>query len=238
MSAATDAPTVAVSGEASAERNADETLIEEPPEDDEQAGPPVRYKIVSYCADYTVDGYLKRFDRGDLSIPKFQRGFIWTAPQASRLIESLILDLPVPGVFLFREPKTRKLIVVDGQQRLLSLRCFREEEIRGKRLRLSGVSDEQLCGKTYSALDETDRRAFEDAIIHATIFQQSEPTDDRSSVYQVFERLNTGGTALVDQEVRACVYRGRFNELLGELNREPHWRDLFGQVQGERKMRN
>ena len=82
--------------------------------------PPGYYSITSYGADYPIDGLIKRLDRGDIIIPKFQRSYVWKIEQASRLIESFLLGLPVPGIFLARENETNKLIVIDGQQRLKS----------------------------------------------------------------------------------------------------------------------
>ena len=208
--------------------------VEDPRDGDEALDPQVRYSIFSYGADFSVDGYLTRLRRRDIFIPDFQRNFVWTIPQASRFIESLILDLPVPGVFLFREPDTRKLMVVDGQQRLRSLEMFKEGVANGREFRLTGVSAE-LEGCTWDHLLATDRRSLEDAIIHATIFQQNDPADDCSSVYEVFERLNSGGTALQDQEVRACVYRGSFVRFLGEMNQDVNWRALFGKTNRRKK---
>ena len=97
----------------------EEPTIEDPVGDDEELGQPVRYTISSYGADMPIDGLVNRLKRGDIFVPSFQRNFVWTITQASRFIESLVLGLPVPGIFLFKEPETRKLMVVDGQQRLL-----------------------------------------------------------------------------------------------------------------------
>ena len=65
-------------------------------------------------------------------------------------------------------------------------------------------------------------------MIHATIIKQDEPSDDQSSVYHIFERLNTGGTLLQPQEIRACIFHGPFADLLEELNLDPHWRKIYG----------
>ena len=93
-------------------------------EEDAQEVAPLRFAISSYGADYTVDGLVKRIREGSVYIPPFQRGFVWDIKDASRFIESLLLGLPVPSIFLAKEPDTGKLLVVDGQQRLLSLRNF------------------------------------------------------------------------------------------------------------------
>ena len=202
-------------------------------EDDEQSTS-VRYTITSYGADYPVDGLVKRLDRGDVYVPEFQRQFVWTHAQASRFIESLLLGLPVPGIFLFKEPDTHKLVVVDGQQRLTSLLNFYHGTMGNKRFALKGV-DESLDGLTYDTLNEESRRTLDDSLLHATVCQQDQPEGDRSSIYRVFERLNTGGTSLAPQEIRSCVYRGPFNDLLQTLNEVADWRSIYGPVSSRRK---
>ena len=202
--------------------------------EDEEQSTSVRYTITSYGADYPVDGLVRRLDRGDIYVPEFQRKFVWTHAQASRFIESLMLGLPVPGIFLFKEPDTHKLVVVDGQQRLTSLRAFYHGLIGNRKFALKGV-DESIDGATYETLDDDSRRTLDDSLLHATVFQQDRPEGDRSSIYRVFERLNTGGTALAPQEIRSCVYRGPFNDLLQTLNEVDEWRWIYGPVSARRK---
>jgi hypothetical protein len=216
------------------ERSLDTTSVYDPSEaEDEDVAVRVRYEISSYGADYPVDGLVKRVERDDIYIPEFQREFVWSYTQASRFIESLLLGLPVPGIFLFKDDDQR-LMVVDGQQRLLTLKTFYEGVFKGKEFRLKGVASD-LLDKTYRTLEESDRRALDDAIVHATIFQQEGPTGNRDSIYYVFERLNTGGTPLTAQEIRASVARGPFNDLLGELDTDPNWRSVVGRGGGRGK---
>ena len=85
---------------------------------------PFRYAISSYGADYPVDGLVKRLKEGTIYVPPFQRSYVWSVRDASRFVESLLLGLPVPGVFLSKEEGTNKLLVIDGQQRLRSLQFF------------------------------------------------------------------------------------------------------------------
>ena len=202
------------------------TDLDDPIGNDEEIGQSFRYGITSYGADMPVDGLVKRLERDTILIPQFQRKFVWTYSQASRFIESLLLGLPVPGIFLFKEPKSRKFMVVDGQQRLLSLYHFYQGTLRHREFRLIGVAPE-FMRKTYRSLTPESRRDLDDSIIHATIFQQDHPTADRSSIYSVFERLNTGGSPLQPQEIRACVYRGKFNDLLSMLAKNTHWRTVY-----------
>jgi Protein of unknown function DUF262 len=191
---------------------------------------PFRYAISSYGADYPVDGLVKRIRDGAIYVPKFQREFVWEVKDASRFVESLLLGLPVPSIFLSKEPDTGKMLVVDGQQRLLSLTYFYDGKWlpTGKEFHLKGVQPE-FEGRTYSTLRDEDRRQLDDAILHAIIFKQDEPSDDESGVYEVFQRLNTGGKKLTPQEVRSAVHHsGRFRDLLAELNEYAPWREIYG----------
>ena len=166
-----------------------------------------RYSITSYGADYTVDSIVQRIEKEKIFVPPFQRKYVWTQIQASRFIESLILGLPVPGVFFSKEEATERLLIIDGQQRILSIANFYRGVFGEKKFRLKGVQ-EDLEGKTYEELNEADQNRLDDSILHATIIKQDTPSDDESSIYMVFERLNTGGTPLQPQEIRACVYYG------------------------------
>ncbi len=190
---------------------------------------PFRYAITSYGADYPVDGLVKRLRNGTIYVPPFQRSYVWSIRDASRFVESLLLGLPVPGVFLSREDPTNKLLVIDGQQRLRSLEFFYDRLFgpTGREFKLEDVQ-ERYVGRTIDTLEIEDRRHLDDAIIHATIMRQDTPSDDDSSIYHVFERLNTGGKMLSGQEIRACLYHGQFDELIVELNKDSDWRAIFG----------
>lgn len=200
---------------------------------------PLPYSITSFGADFLVDGLVARIDNGDIVIPHFepevetvsgiegfQRQFIWTKPQIDKFIESLLFGLPVPGIFLVQEPNN-VLLVLDGQQRLLSMWSFKKGILRGREFRLRYV-DEAFYGLRYQDLDEEDRRRFDNSIIHATIVRQDAPPEDQSSIYSIFERLNTGGTPLQPHEIRVALYRGRLIRLLRDLNQIEAWRELYG----------
>jgi len=196
--------------------------------DDTEAEPiPYRYAITSYGADYPVDALVQRLDRDVLFVPEFQRKFVWTLKQASRFIESLLLGLPVPGVFFAKEPDSGKLLIIDGQQRLRTLQYFYSGLFKGKEFALREVQP-QYEGKTYKTLEREDQLRLSDSVIHATIIRQDEPSDDQSSVYHIFERLNTGGTLLQPQEIRVCIFHGPFANLLEHLNTDPNWRKIYG----------
>jgi hypothetical protein len=200
---------------------------------------PFTYTITSYGADYPVDGLIKRIAAKDIIVPVFgrqptagspiigfQREYVWPRPKADRFIESLLLGLPVPGIFLVKE-LSGVFLVLDGHQRLYTLQAFYEGVIQGQEYRLENVQ-ERFVGLRYKDLDAEDRRRIDDSIIHATIVRQDEPSEDQSSIYIVFERLNTGGVNLQPQEIRVALYHGELVRVLKELNENPDWRALFG----------
>lgn len=200
-------------------------IIDETTEENEE----FRYSITSYGADYTVDSIVARIEKEKIFVPPFQRKYVWTHTQASRFIESLILGLPVPGVFLSKEDETGRLLIIDGQQRMLSIANFYKGVFGEKKFRLKGVQND-LEGLTYDDLREADQNRLDDSILHATVVKQDTPNDEDSSIYMIFERLNTGGTPLQPQEIRACVYYGGLNELLSELVELGEWREIFGKA--------
>lgn len=192
---------------------------------------PYQYSITSYGADYPVDALVKRIKSGAIYVPEFQRDYVWKTPQASKFIESLLLGLPVPGVFFAKDNHSGKLAVLDGLQRLRTLQYFYSGEFpqSEKKFRLQKVQPE-YADRLYSELDEDDQIRLDNSIIHATIVKQDEPSDDQSSIYYLFERINTGGTPLSPQEIRTCLYFGDFVDLLSNLNMVVEWRDIFGRV--------
>jgi hypothetical protein len=207
--------------------------------DDSDEVVPYTYSITSFGADFTVDNLIARMNRGDIVIPTFdpevttsldvsgfQREFVWSQPQMDRFIESLLLGLPVPGIFLVNESRNIYL-VLDGQQRLRSLHHYYQGVVRGREFRLQNVQP-QFRGLRYKDLDDEDRRRLDNSIIHATIVRQDIPSNDLSSIYLLFERLNTGGTTLQPQEIRVALYRGGFVKLLRDLNEFSSWRTLYG----------
>jgi uncharacterized protein DUF262 len=201
--------------------------------DDSEEVIPFTYSITSYGADYTIDSLVKRMRQGDIYVPSFQRSFVWNIKQASRFVESLLLGLPVPGIFLSKEEDTQKLLVIDGQQRLRTLQYFFEGFFKKKTQPFSlRRVQPKFEGLTYKTLGAEDRRRLHDQILHATVVKQDVPSGDDSSIYYIFERLNTGGSQLQPQEIRASIYHGPLNDLLGELNKSKDWRTIYGPVSG------
>lgn len=209
-----------------------ENLEEEDEDDDDII--PSKFSIAVSRTDFDVEGLVRRMREGDIYIPDFQRSYVWKIKQASRFIESLLLGLPVPGIFLAKESDNR-LIVIDGQQRLRSIRYFYDGKFPDRRpgFSLQGVHTE-FERETYNSLKDEYRRKLNNSVLSATVVEPLQDSD-QSSIYYIFERLNTGGTLLKPQEIRACIYHGEFNKLLHELNENEAWRDIYGKMDNNKK---
>jgi len=207
---------------------------------------PVRYTVNSFGWDVDVEGLVKRLNRGDIFVPEFQRGFVWSGPEKSRFIESLILGLPVPTVFLAIDSISKEYNIIDGQQRLKTLQSY-----LGGEFSLSGKSlSEELKGCYFSSdvaksrnpkvLSRVDSRALSDAVLHAVVIRSELPegtpdTEYSEAIIQIFKRLNTSGKPLQSQEIRASIFRGPLLSLLDGLNSLGVWRKLFGNVHSRMK---
>lgn len=188
--------------------------------------------------DFDVEGLVRRLVRKDIVIPNFghgddtlelagfQRGFVWRRPQMDRFIESLLLGFPIPGIMLVQQADKRYL-VLDGQQRLKTLESFYEGVHAGKEFALDNVADEYKSLK-YKTLSPEQRRTLDNTFIQATIVRTDGSRESLDSVYQVFERLNSGGTQLTPHEIRIALYPGAFADLLASLNNDLGWRELYG----------
>ena len=204
----------------------DEALLEDPG--------PRKFEISSYGADYPVDTLVKRMRGGAFKVPAFQRKFVWTLKHSSKFIESLLMGLPVPGIFLYKEANSNEHLVIDGQQRLLTLQMFYDGLFKDKKFRLEGVREPWL-NKAYDELESADILKLDDSVVHATIFKQDSPDDVLDSIYFVFERINSGGIRLSPQEIRNCISLGPFTEMIKALNHYQPWRRVFGPINNRSK---
>ncbi len=212
------------------EPDADVTVVDE--YDDQTLAIP-QYSITSYGIDYDVEGLVRRLNNDDILIPAFQREFVWSRAISSRFVESLLLGLPVPGIFLYRMEDDRYQ-VIDGQQRVKTLQYYYAGKFEDKPFSLVKL-ESKFNGLTIEDLDGRDRRRLNDSIIHATVIRQDNPDDNGSSKFSIFQRLNTNAKPLSSQEIRAAIYQGEFNELLFELNENSAWRNLFGKKHSRKR---
>ncbi len=161
---------------------------------------------------YSIYEYLRQLKKGSIILtPDFQRHEVWKQKQKSCFIESVLMGLPLPPIYLKKDSDTR-YIVVDGLQRTSTLRDFMD----GK-LRLSGLEPEGknvLEGATVETLDDIKaglRARLED---RKMLMYVMEPSVPMAVVYDVFNRINTGGTQLSRQEIRNCIFQGKSTVML------------------------
>jgi hypothetical protein len=211
-------------------------ILESEEEDSQQET--TTYKVISYGADYTIQVLYQKLGEGSIVIPEFQRNYVWKLPQASKLVESFLIGLPVPPIFLAKDRETQKLIVVDGNQRLRTIKGFKDKIFpkTEQAFRLVDVAH-TFMGKTYDELEGNMKRKFDDSVLRSIIVEQVEP-DDNQSIYHLFQRLNSGGTILTNQEIRNCIFSGSLNELLKRLNGYASWRKLYKKERPDERMRD
>ncbi|MEU6652735.1 DUF262 domain-containing protein [Streptomyces sp. NPDC046900] len=227
------------------------------------------YEIVASPNDFNTRTINSFIEEGAIKIPPFQRNYVWDRKRASKLIESLILGLPVPQVFLYEEGNN-DFLVIDGQQRLMTVFFFAKGRFPRKEKRSTirrlfnaegGISEEILqdddyfetfklslpsipgekknkfTGRTYSTLDEF-KRQFDLRTIRNVIVKQVSPADDDSAMFEMFNRLNTGGVNLNPQEIRASLYHSNFFQGIFGLNENAKWRDLLGSSEPDSRMKD
>jgi len=185
-------------------------------EDDLGAGgvsdKPPNWSVQIVKVERTIFEMYRRWDNneGVLDLqPDFQRGFVWDVQKQSNLIESVLLRIPLPVVYVSEESEEETL-VIDGQQRLTTLFRFMNNEFLLRNLRLLP----ELNGKAFRDLDGKLQRRFEDTPITAFSIQ---PGSDPRIKFEVFQRLNEGAVALTAQEIRNCLLRGPGLQLVQRL---------------------
>ena len=216
------------------------------------------YDITAVPSDFNVMTLKQLVDNGWVRIPGFQRHFVWDLARASKLIESLILGLPVPQLFLYEQNRNQHLLI-DGQQRLMSIYYFKQQRFPRSRRRtdLRRIFDQEgkipeeiihdddyfqdfklrlpeplpgkksdLAGLKYSTLGDYQAR-LDLRPIRCIIIKQNGSRDGGTAMYEVFNRLNSGGVNLRPQEIRTSMYHSKFYDMLNQINVEQPWRDLL-----------
>lgn len=194
-------------------------------------------RITTREADREVSSLHERYQRGRLKVdPNYQRKFVWNQKQASRLIESILLGVPLPMIYL-AEQSDGSEEVIDGQQRLTSIFFFIEGRFTAQtNFKLTGVNN-SINGKSFKELNEEDQDRIRGFAIRTVTFTKE---SDVNLKYTIFERLNSGSVKLNHQELRNCTCWGPYNDLLKEIATESDLLKLLGFAEdaGDRKMRD
>ena len=172
---------------------------------------------------FTLREIYTQIQETDLDLaPDFQRSFVWKEKQQVRLIESILLGIPLPA-FYFNQDKFGAHQVIDGVQRLTTLRQFMSDTLELNVEYLEYLRN--LKGKTFSTLDPATRRRFSGTQIVAHVIEPQTPDEVK---YDIFNRVNTGGSPLEAQEIRHCMSRNRSREFLTRLVQSPHFDQAMG----------
>lgn len=207
--------------------------------------PYVEYDISVSPSDHSLELLAAQIARDDIIIPFYQRKYVWKIEQASKLIESFLMGLPVPQVFLYVNNEDQ-LEVIDGQQRLMSVKyffegLFGEENDHGSRqiFRLKGLAERsEYNGKSFDQLEPKDQRKLRNSTLRAIHIKQLRPKGHGDAVFHIFERLNTGGIQLKPQEIRNAVYRGPIVEKLRLLNSNKEWQKILGLTKPDKNQKD
>lgn len=186
--------------------------------------------------DRSLYEFVRLYQKGTLILnPEWQRNFVWKPKQQSLLIESFLIDLPVPVVYLAQNDQ-EKYEVVDGLQRLTTVIEF----IAGSgKVLPSGLTDlkylKKYKGYKFVDLPENLQNKLENAYLRTFQIPNTMPKD---MLFQVFERLNTGGTSLNSMEIRNCIYRGKLNSLIKELSQYAPFVECVNQKNISQRMKD
>jgi hypothetical protein len=186
-------------------------------------------RVFSDKRDWSIFELSHQSKRGRLKLnPEFQRYYIWDDNTASRLIESVFLEIPIPVIYLAEDQDSR-YSVIDGQQRLRSLFRFLDNDLELRGLQVC----KELNGKKYHDIGSKSQNKFENYNIRVIEIGK----DSHSAVkFEIFERLNRGSFKLNDQELRNCIYRGRYNSLLKDLSEDKDFMFLLGLKKPHKRM--
>ncbi len=176
-------------------------------------------KLLTQTADWTLETIKKKIESGKLEPnPEYQRDYVYKDRQASKLIESVLLNIPIPTIYIAKEEKGYSII--DGQQRCMSIFRFLSNAFK-----LTGLEElKQYNGKYFKDLEDDDQQLINDTTIRVVALER----ESEQMKYEIFARLNQGAVKLNPQELRNCLYRGPFNNMLKEVaNKNKNLEYLF-----------
>lgn len=176
-----------------------------------------------FTIEYIVDKYLKGIDedKNDIYVPDYQREFVWDYVRQSKLIESIILGLPIPLIFLAENADNEnRLEIVDGSQRIRTLAAFLKDK-----LKLVGLEKlDRLNGYKFSELSDARKRKFKNTPLRMIVLSNKSTDEVRN---EIFERINRGSDLLQAMEKRKGIYKGVFSDFIYEICSK---NELFNQL--------
>ncbi|MEW6413074.1 MAG: DUF262 domain-containing protein [Candidatus Zixiibacteriota bacterium] len=206
------------------ERDPETLEFEDLPDDSIQDGeeiPKEVRKLRTQAYDKAVSDLVDMIRSQDLVLdPDYQRNYIWDNKRASLLVESVLLNVPIPVIYV-AEDDDGKWVIVDGLQRLNSLRRYFDNEYKLRNLEIL----DDLNKTQFSNLNPKARRLLKNGILRVIVIKAESHPEIK---YDIFQRLNRGAVSLNEQELRNCMYRGEFCNLLKELREYPPFLKAIG----------
>jgi len=189
-------------------------------EEDEIEIPKAVRKISTQAYDKSVADIVRMIEDGDINLnPEYQRNYVWDNKRASMLIESIVLNVPIPVVYVSQE-EDDSWTVIDGLQRLNSLKRFFDRDFKLTGLEI--LSD--LNKSDAKSLNPKALRILKNGLLRIIVISHDSNEEIK---YDVFMRLNRGSVKLTEQELRNCLYRGKFNEMLKSLSENKQFLSLL-----------
>ncbi len=193
-------------------------LIEEQIKNEQQS---ISYDIKDFTIEYYVQKYLEGEDTDDneLYVPDYQREFIWDSTRQSKFIESLVLGLPIPLIFVAEIEESGRLEIVDGSQRIRTLAAFLNNQLKLGRLdKLS-----ELNGLFYKDLKPSRQRLIKNSSMRMIVLSSRANEEIRNDM---FGRINTSSVPLLPMETRRGIFRGKFMDFVSELAQNSQFKKL------------
>lgn len=193
-------------------------------------------KVVTQPYDLSVTSVVEQINANEIFLrplserPNFQRKYVWNNKLASRLVESILLNVPIPPIYLSQNDEF-ELDVIDGQQRLYSLFRFFDNQLSLTGLEALG----EFNGMRFHQLPSKEQRKLKTHTLRCVLITNESHPEIK---FDVFERLNSNTVPLNAQELRNCVHRGALNDLLGELVTHPDWLKILKKKSPDKRLRD
>jgi hypothetical protein len=228
-------------------------------EKEDEGYPLNEYQLTTTPNDFNILTIISFIESRVFKIPSFQRHYVWDLKRASKLIESLLIGLPIPQIFLY-ESGRNEFLVIDGQQRLMTIYYFvkgrfprkekraelrdifdefgyipddvmaKDDLFQKFNLRLDGIVEggvNRFHSKNYQTLGDY-KTSLDLSTIRNMIVKPVSGDEESGAMFEIFNRLNSGGINLGSQEIRMSLYHSEFLRALLEMNKDQRWRRILG----------
>lgn len=195
-------------------------------------GDKMQRKLFIKPYDRMIKDIVDEIEKGMIILdPDYQRNYVWKNDKASLLVESILLNIPIPVIYA-SEDNDGKWVIVDGLQRLYSLKRFFNNEFK-----LIGLETlPELNGKRFSNLDSYVQNKLSRGELRIIVLQND---SDENIQFDIFMRLNRGSVTLNEQEMRNCLYRGKLNDLIKDIaNNNDYVKIIFPKTKTNRMVTN